>query len=52
MPAVPPFALKLLLGEFAQVLLASQRVLPRAPLTAGFKFQFPDLEGALKNILS
>ena len=52
MPAVPSFALKLLLGEFAQVLLASQRVLPRAPLTAGFQFQYPDLEGALKNILS
>jgi uncharacterized protein (TIGR01777 family) len=31
LPAVPPFALKLLLGEFSQVLLASQRVLPRAP---------------------
>jgi uncharacterized protein (TIGR01777 family) len=52
MPAVPPFALKLLLGEFAQVLLASQRVLPRAPQAAGFRFQFPDLEGALKNILA
>lgn len=52
LPAVPPFALKLMLGEFSQVLLASQRVLPRAPLAAGFKFKYPDLELALKNIIS
>lgn len=51
LPAVPPFALKLLLGEFAQVLLASQRVLPRAPLAAGFTFKYPELEGALRDVL-
>jgi uncharacterized protein (TIGR01777 family) len=51
MPAVPPIALRILLGEFSQVLLASQRVLPRAALAAGFAFRFPNLEAALKDVL-
>jgi NAD dependent epimerase/dehydratase family enzyme len=52
MPAVPPVAIKLLFGEFGQVLLDSQRVLPTAALAAGFAFRFPELEPALRNVLS
>ena len=48
---VPAFALKLTLGEMSQVLLDSQRVLPAATQAAGFHFQYPDLPGALENIL-
>lgn len=51
MPAVPPIALKLLVGGFAEVLLASQRVLPRAALAAGFAFRFSELEPALRDVL-
>jgi uncharacterized protein (TIGR01777 family) len=51
MPAVPPLALKILLGGFGQVLLDSQRALPRAALAAGFAFRYPELEGALQDVL-
>ncbi len=51
MPAVPPFALKALIGDFGEVLLDSQRALPRAALAAGFAFRFPELEGALRDVL-
>jgi uncharacterized protein (TIGR01777 family) len=47
---VPAFALKLLLGEMAEMLLASQRVLPTVAKSAGFRFQFPDLHSALENL--
>ncbi|MFB6285152.1 MAG: TIGR01777 family oxidoreductase [Candidatus Bipolaricaulia bacterium] len=50
MPA-PAFALKLLLGEFSQELLGSQRVLPERAQAAGYTFQYPDLEPALQAIL-
>jgi len=51
MPSVPPIALKVLIGEFGQVLLDSQRALPKAAVDAGFSFQFPELEPALREIL-
>jgi uncharacterized protein (TIGR01777 family) len=51
MPPVPPLALKTLVGEFAEVLLASQRAQPRAALAAGFAFRFSDLGPALRNVL-
>jgi uncharacterized protein len=44
---VPGYALKLIFGEMAGVLLASQRVLPQAAETAGFRFQYPELGQAL-----
>lgn len=51
MPSVPGFMLNIMLGEFAQVLLASQRAVPKALLDAGYEFQYSDLDNALKNIL-
>ena len=48
---VPAFALKLLFGEMATVLLASQRTVPKAALNAGYKFRYPDLKSALKNLV-
>jgi len=48
---VPVFGLKLMFGEMSDILLASQRVLPAAPETAGFKWSFPELGGALKDLL-
>jgi hypothetical protein len=48
---VPEFALRLLFGEMADVLLASQRVVPAAAQAAGFPFRFPQLAPALADLL-
>ncbi len=51
MPA-PYFGLRLLFGEFAKVLFASQRVIPQVALDTGFAFQYPEIAAALREILS
>jgi uncharacterized protein (TIGR01777 family) len=49
---VPEFAVKLLFGEMgAELFLGSQRVEPAKLVASGYRFQFPDLRLALKNIL-
>ncbi len=48
---VPPFALKLAFGEFAQHMLDSARVVPEAALRHGFHFRYPDLKPALQDLL-
>jgi uncharacterized protein (TIGR01777 family) len=49
---VPGFALRLLFGEMADLLLGSQRVAPGAAEAAGFRFRFPQLAPALASLLS
>jgi len=49
---VPALALRILLGEMASVLLAGQRVLPKAAESTGYRFEFPDLGGALRDLSS
>lgn len=44
---MPATALKLLLGEMAQLLITGQRVLPARLLAEGFAFSFPELSDAL-----
>lgn len=44
---VPPIALRIYLGEFAQDVLGSLRVLPTRLLDAGFTFQHPDAESVV-----
>jgi uncharacterized protein (TIGR01777 family) len=46
----PSFALNLVLGESAQVVLDGQRVLPKAALQQGYTFRFPELEAALRDL--
>ncbi len=48
---VPAFALRLLLGEAADALLIGQRAQPTKLIEAGFRFQFPALDGALEDIV-
>ncbi|MBW6520924.1 MAG: TIGR01777 family oxidoreductase [Desulfoarculaceae bacterium] len=48
---VPGLALKIVLGEFADVLLSSQRVIPAALQQAGYTYAFPKIEEALKRLL-
>jgi uncharacterized protein (TIGR01777 family) len=45
---VPAIALKTLLGEFSQEVLGSARVVPRVLLDAGFEFQDPNIESAMR----
>ena len=47
----PPFMLRLVLGEFADTLLASQRVVPDRLLKDGFVFRFPELDQALIDLV-
>lgn len=51
MPA-PYIGLRIVFGEFAQVLFASQRVIPKVAIDTGFQFQYPEIAGALKQILA
>ncbi|MDC0362331.1 TIGR01777 family oxidoreductase [Halioglobus sp.] len=47
---LPGYVVSLVLGEFAdEILLRGQRVLPARALAAGFIFNYPELEGALKS---
>ena len=48
---VPPVALKLMLGEGASVLLASQRILPTRTLDLGYRFRFTDIDSALQDLV-
>ncbi|WP_329398241.1 TIGR01777 family oxidoreductase [Streptomyces melanogenes] len=45
---VPAPAIRLVLGEFAEDVLGSQRVLPRRLLDSGFTFAFPEIDGAIR----
>lgn len=47
---MPEAALKLLFGEMSELLLVSDRMLPKRLLDEGFKFKYPDLERALAAI--
>ncbi|MQA85235.1 MAG: TIGR01777 family protein [Streptosporangiales bacterium] len=49
--AVPGFALRLALGGFAEEVLARRRVLPRRLLEAGYPFQHPDIDDALRAVI-
>lgn len=49
--AVPATALRILFGEMAEVLLASQRVVPRRLAEAGFAFRHPTLDEALDDLV-
>jgi len=48
---VPGLMLKLVWGELASVLLNGQRALPRTLLENGFTFSFPEIDGAVGNLV-
>ncbi len=45
---VPAFALRVLLGEMADMVVTGQRVLPEKALQLGYTFKYPDLTEALR----
>lgn len=49
---VPRFALRLALGEMADALLASQRVVPEKLNRIGYAFRHPQLKEALESVLA
>lgn len=48
---VPPFVLRLMYGEAASVLTGSKEVYPAALQAAGFVFEYPDIDAALRHLL-
>jgi uncharacterized protein (TIGR01777 family) len=51
LPPVPGIVLKMMLGEFAESLLRGQRVIPSKLEAQNYRFLFPDMRQALKNLL-
>lgn len=49
---VPLFALRILFGQMAEILYASQRVVPEAAIRAGFEFRFREIDVALSDLMS
>lgn len=49
--AIPVFALKASLGEFSDLLLTGQKVIPEALLESGFRFDFPEINDALIDLV-
>jgi len=49
---VPAFALKILYGETAQMLVKSPGVIPKELQKAGYNFKYPDIDSALSEILT
>ena len=47
----PAFMIRLVLGEFGSVVLEGQRVIPAKLLGQGFMFQYPEITGALKEVI-
>ncbi|WP_265523677.1 TIGR01777 family oxidoreductase [Oerskovia flava] len=50
--AVPTVALQVVLGELASDILASQRALPHVLEASGYRFHHPDLESAVRWVVS
>jgi len=48
---IPGFAMKLLVGEVATVVLDGQRAIPKRLQEAGYQYQFTDLQRALEDII-
>jgi hypothetical protein len=48
----PGFLVKLVLGEFGTVVLKGQRVIPEKLINQDFKFQYPNIDKALEDIMT
>lgn len=52
LPNLPPFLLKLIFGEMAGIFLEGTRVSTNKIQNAGYKFKYPDIESAIKNLVN
>src|SRR5262249_44164357 len=48
---VPRVALRIAFGEFCDILIASQRAIPRVAEESGYKFEYSDIDGALNDVI-
>lgn len=48
---VPSFILKIMFGQGSNILLKGQKVFPKALQSSGFKFNYPDLDTTLNQLL-
>ncbi len=48
---VPPFMLKLMMGEMSTIVLDSQKLVPKHLLDDGFQFDHPEIEEALMDLV-
>jgi uncharacterized protein (TIGR01777 family) len=46
-----PFMLRAILGQVAEILTTGQRVIPAKALALGYRFKFPDIDPALRDLL-
>ena len=51
LPPIPSFAIRLVLGEMADLVLRGNKVSADKIILAGYKFSFPDIEQALHDLL-
>jgi uncharacterized protein (TIGR01777 family) len=49
---IPRVALRIAFGEMSQIMMASQRVVPRTAVRTGYAFKYPRLDGALAAVLA
>jgi uncharacterized protein (TIGR01777 family) len=47
----PAFAIRLALGEMADMILTGQRALPQRPLALGYHFRYPEIDIAFRDLL-
>ena len=52
LPPVPAFIIRGVLGEFSNVLVRGQKVMPGKLLAKGFVFEFPEIEEAFVHLLN
>jgi uncharacterized protein len=50
-PGIPAFVLKLVFGPMSEIVLQGSRVSSDKIQTAGYKFKYPGIQGALKNLM-
>src|SRR5437867_6248636 len=48
----PAFLIRLVMGEMSALFLEGQNVRPQVALNEGFRFQFPELEPGLRQLVS
>ena len=48
----PAFMIRIIMGEFGNVFLGSQRTVPDKLLSHGFSFQYPEIKDAIRAVVS
>lgn len=51
MPPVPAFALKMIIGQMAEIVVRGSKVSPKKIIDAGYQFKFPLVQDAMKHLL-